>query len=1513
MPMPQNARKFIESAASVGILSAAEADTIRGKLSPEALDADAEALVRDMIRAGKVTKYQAANIYQGRGKGLIFGDYVVLDKLGQGGMGQVFKAQHRRMKRVVALKVLPPQATASPKNVQRFYQEVEVAAKLIHPNIVTSYDAGEARGLHYLVMEYVEGQDLSAYVTKKGPLSIEQAMNCILQAARGLGYAHGLGIVHRDIKPSNLLLDHQGTVKILDMGLARVERPMSSPDEKGNEGELTDQGTMMGTVDYIAPEQAIDTRTADARADIYSLGCSLYKVLTGKSVYAGDTTIKKILAHREAPIPSLKAARQDVPDSLDRLFQKMLIKDPAARIQPITEVVTALEQMLSGVDPDETSVVMAADAIDHEMGDFLKSMSASAISGSSVSKRTVGSTPSETLIPAQGSTSSISKGRSPKAAATQAPKKNQMLAIGACCVSGVVTLAIAAYLIFGGGSKQPPPKDTAATDFTQSGKSKSPDKTKTKTPEKSTGTPVIPVVTPPAAPLDFSMPVNLLKLIDVKRDGAAPGWQFEGGALIVPAAEYARLQIPVAPPPEYDIEMTVERIDGNRSIDLGIPYAGKQPLVQVDGENDISGLSLIDGKPADQNETRFSGSTLLSGPNAILYSVRKTGILVRCNNNVILRWMGDSNRLSSVASMSMPKGDQLLIGSHKASFRIAKMDLLPPGPGVEELLAAKPEPAPTPFMPATPKPVKLTAPVDLMALIDPAMHGRNGTWTKQGSTLSIDVQGGGFPYAIVPFAMPEEYDVTMTVDNGNATQSVGIVVPMGSRQVGVQVDMYRVGLQRFDNLGWYMNASTRRGTFITSNKPAAITCVVRKDQIFVTIDGRPALSWTEGSRLPQTNDIANLPQPQLQLFAQPPAKFTKLEISPPALPSYTFTPIDVLALVDPKRDGNKIDVKREGRDLVIAPPAADGYLTLPLFRPNEYVLTMVVERLAGQEGLRVSLPFEGARPSALFDGYNRSLSGLELISNAFLNNNNNTSIFKDSCLLLPDRPHTLVCTVGRDTIFGTCDGRTVFQWARQDGPLGEFPNSPVDHEPMFLHTFATGWRISKLEVAPLGWKRLSVPPTDALAKAREALAPLVDPSKPKAASAEVLLVQAAQTTTDLAARYAMLEESLRLACDAGNLPLAMNAAEDLSAIFEVDSRELEKRVVADVFKAAKSGDARFALLNDSLKWLARATGEQRFDLAGDLRTAAATLKVGNADFQKDFQKELKTQGLEFGQWKTEQDAYRAALQTLATKPDDASAHAAAGRYLCLVAGDWKAGSAHLDRGSDVTLKSLVNSQIENPREVDKQVALGDRWWDLYEKSTGPSRWIYLEQAAHWYRSVGARAAGKVKITLDQRRQKIITERKASGAAFAARHPLDAVKIGEHWYKFYPTLAGWQQAADICEKLGGQLLTIETPAENNAVAQFLLSRGGNAENVSVWLGASDQEQEGTFRWLDGTPLTSPAYSNWGAGQPDNFRGNEDWVTMTVTLQNGAVSTSWNDAASSEPPNGGNYFFVCEWDR
>ncbi|MBS0262697.1 MAG: SUMF1/EgtB/PvdO family nonheme iron enzyme, partial [Planctomycetes bacterium] len=223
-------------------------------------------------------------------------------------------------------------------------REVKAAAKISHSNIVTAHDADQANGVHFLVMELVEGSDLSALVKKNGPFSTEKSLNYVLQAARGLEAAHEAGIVHRDIKPSNLLLDKKGTVKILDMGLARL----GADGDDSPQADLTSTGTIMGTVDYMAPEQALDTKSADARADIYALGCSLYFLLTGKATYDGDTVMKKLLAHREQPIPSLRAACPNVSEQLEAVFKKMVAKKVEDRYQSLTDVIAELEKCSSG-------------------------------------------------------------------------------------------------------------------------------------------------------------------------------------------------------------------------------------------------------------------------------------------------------------------------------------------------------------------------------------------------------------------------------------------------------------------------------------------------------------------------------------------------------------------------------------------------------------------------------------------------------------------------------------------------------------------------------------------------------------------------------------------------------------------------------------------------------------------------------------------------------------------------------------------------------------------------------------------------------------------------------------------------------------------------------------------------------------------------------------------------------------------------------------------------------------
>ena len=255
-------------------------------------------------------------------------------------MGQVYKARHKRMKREVALKVLAPQFVKDAAALRRFHREVEAAARLNHQNIVTAYDADEVRGTHYLVMEYVRGRDLSEIVKAHGPLSVGQAVNCVLQAARGLAYAHGQGVIHRDIKPSNLLLDNDGTIKILDMGLARIDATVT--DEAAG-ATLTGSGVLMGTVNYMSPEQAMDSKTADHRSDIYSLGCTLYRLLSETAMYADDTMMKRIMAHQTAPIPKLPV---DDP-ALQQLFERMVAKQADDRIQPTDELVAALEAWLN--------------------------------------------------------------------------------------------------------------------------------------------------------------------------------------------------------------------------------------------------------------------------------------------------------------------------------------------------------------------------------------------------------------------------------------------------------------------------------------------------------------------------------------------------------------------------------------------------------------------------------------------------------------------------------------------------------------------------------------------------------------------------------------------------------------------------------------------------------------------------------------------------------------------------------------------------------------------------------------------------------------------------------------------------------------------------------------------------------------------------------------------------------------------------------------------------------------
>ena len=273
----------------------------------------------------------------------LLGEYELFEELGQGGMGRVYRARHRLLGQTFAVKLLPPEYLQHEEKIARFLREIRSIGQLQHPNIVRAPNAGVVAGRYYLVMDLVDGVDLRKLVKHCGRLSVGAACELTRQAALGLQHAHEHGLVHRDIKPANLMLDNTGTVKMLDLGLAKFTAEQRAPD--GLSDELTRQGFTMGTLDYMPPEQCEDASHVDIRGDIYSLGCTMFYLLTGRAPYEGkqfDTSRKKMMAHAVAPIPELADHRDDCPEDLDKILTYLMAKDPEDRVDTPGEVADAV-------------------------------------------------------------------------------------------------------------------------------------------------------------------------------------------------------------------------------------------------------------------------------------------------------------------------------------------------------------------------------------------------------------------------------------------------------------------------------------------------------------------------------------------------------------------------------------------------------------------------------------------------------------------------------------------------------------------------------------------------------------------------------------------------------------------------------------------------------------------------------------------------------------------------------------------------------------------------------------------------------------------------------------------------------------------------------------------------------------------------------------------------------------------------------------------------------------------
>ncbi len=306
-----------------------------------------------LVEEGLLTDFQSERLAAGKYKGFLLGSYKILGRLGQGGMGQVYLAEHATMRRFVALKVLPASVTENDVAKERFFREARAAAALDHPNIVRVFDLNREGKVHYLVMEYVEGASMQHLVDKGGRLPVGVAVDYIRQIAGGLQHAHERGLVHRDIKPANLLVDRLGTARILDLGLVRSE---SDEDSK-----LTAQfggSSILGTADYLAPEQAVNSSSVDIRADLYSLGATLYFLLAGHPIFPEGRAGQKLMWQQWREPTPITQIRTDVPAKLGAIIHKAIAKIREDRFSDPQEFAEALEQFAEGpTSPDQSLIV----------------------------------------------------------------------------------------------------------------------------------------------------------------------------------------------------------------------------------------------------------------------------------------------------------------------------------------------------------------------------------------------------------------------------------------------------------------------------------------------------------------------------------------------------------------------------------------------------------------------------------------------------------------------------------------------------------------------------------------------------------------------------------------------------------------------------------------------------------------------------------------------------------------------------------------------------------------------------------------------------------------------------------------------------------------------------------------------------------------------------------------------------------------------------------------------------
>lgn len=622
--------------------------------------------------------------------------YRILGPLGKGGMGVVYKAQHRMMDRAVALKVIDSRFIENPQAIERFRTEVKAAARLTHANIVRAYDAEQADHLHFLVMEYVDGISLAELLRRNGPLPVHQVCGIVRKVAQGLQHAFEQGMVHRDIKPQNIMVTQDGRIRILDFGLARLAREREIPIAAGGgpprdqmrqtADALTLAGTVLGTPDYIAPEQAMDARQADIRADIYSLGCTCYFLLTGLPPYPTGSAMDKLIAHSERTPTSILEHRADVPADILAIVRRMMERKPDDRYQAPREIAQAMDDFLKGGTASPTAATHSdhaavatvnedSPAVDLRMVDLdaISIGDSSALSTVELADTTADHAQPQPLPLPPPRTTSAKPGTSRASSRRSAsPIRRATAGLGWYWVMlGPVLAGLAIVTVMSVANFLFPEADTTSVPVPLPGRSN--------------------IDAPP--PRDIAVVpqsgagrwIDLLPSLDLEANTGVGTWRTLNSELQVNQVEWASLSLPYDLPAVYDFEVQFTRNTGVNSIALIFNMHGNQATWEIDAWGDyIAGIQRIDGQDCRDNGTEVTDIRLVNGErHTARVRVLKGHVEAYLDGKQLTGYRGDGSNLSLDPRWRLPITTGLGLAAYNSGttfHRVRLRSLVPPTP-----------------------------------------------------------------------------------------------------------------------------------------------------------------------------------------------------------------------------------------------------------------------------------------------------------------------------------------------------------------------------------------------------------------------------------------------------------------------------------------------------------------------------------------------------------------------------------------------------------------------------------------------------------------------------------------------------------------------------------------------------------------------------------------------------------------------------------------------------------------